>query len=170
MADDERDDDAGEPISREEFSELAGAVTELRDAFRGLEAARTPAERSDAQEDVQDAEESLEQTAKRLGVSADTLRASVKAAKEAERKEELRPILVELLEELTKDDDAGDEPKKKPHKSAPANGGSQSSQGRRDSDAGGDRSGANAAGAGSDDDSAPLVEHWGERRISEVLR
>lgn len=74
-------------------------MDELRQAFQDLKDASTPAERREAREDADEAEQDLAATAKRLGVSRKTLEDSIQAARRAERKDELRPILAELLAE-----------------------------------------------------------------------
>lgn len=154
-------------ISRGEFQELADGLSELREAVQGLHAANSPAEKRDAKDDVADAEESLEQTARRLGVSRASLEKSIQAAKAAERKEELRGPLEELLQELglskpdpddSDDGEGGDEKKAKAKAKARP------------------RAAATRAAATGEppapepDDTAPVKEHWSERGIGAMLR
>jgi hypothetical protein len=125
-----------------------------------MRAATTPAARREAGEDVQDAKDDLDATARRLGVSREKLEESIAAARKAERKEELREPLRELLDELraadeAKNDDGDGEPpaKRKPAKRKPP-----------------------AADAGGDDpdpphvDDPPMREHWSERGVGAMLR
>lgn len=167
------DDDRGEPITREELAELRSGLETLSDAVRELREARTPAARTEARKDVDEAEEDLDATARRLGVSRAKLEESIAAARKAERKEELREPLRELLEELraehddddqADDDGAGANGKKKPaakKKPAVRRAGSSSSS---DDD----------AGSGGDDpphvDDPPVREHWSERGIGSMIR
>lgn len=164
MADEDRD----EGITRAEFDELRSSLTGLSDAVRELREARTPDERREARQDVREAEEDLDATAKRLGVSRAKLEESIAAARKAERKEELREPLRELLEELRAESDDGDDedgdagkPKPKPKPKAkrkPASSSSSSS---------GDDGDDDGAGAG---DTEPIVPHWTERGIGALLK
>lgn len=165
------DEDRDEGITRAEFDELRSSLTGLSDAVRELREARTPDERRRAHEDVEDAEEDIDATAKRLGVSRASLESSIAAARRAERKEELRPVLEELLEELkgsSDDDDEDDDgagdgagPKKKPAaKKKPATKKPPASSSDDDEDD--DRGGVG--------DTEPIVPHWSERGIGALLK
>ncbi len=159
MADEDRDQDDG--VTRADLAELAGSLGELRQAFEDLRTATTAGERSSAREDVADVREDLDETAARLGISRATLDKSIKAAKDADRKEELRPILKELWDELRAadaDDDSDDDDKPAPKKRKPR---------------------ARAASSSTDDDTDdaqpvvdtdPVREHWSERGVGGMLR
>lgn len=90
----------GDVITAQDLERLTSRLDDLADAFEDLRSARTPADKQDARDDVAEARESLEAMARRLGVSKATLEKSVKAAKDEDRKSELRPILRELLDEM----------------------------------------------------------------------
>lgn len=138
------------PLTAADLAPFTQGLEELRGAVQELREARTPEERREAREDAEDAEESLEKTARRLGVSRAKLEESIKAARAAERKEELRPIMVELLEELKGDAEPEPKPKPKPKPKAGANG-------RRET---GEPPG----------DTAPVKEHWAEKSIGNLVR
>lgn len=166
MTGEERD----EPITREEISELRNGLDTLSDAVRELREARTPDDRREARKDVQEAEEDLDTTARRLGVSRAKLEESIAAARKAERKEELREPLRELLEELRaehdkdddKDDDEDDDKDDKGKKKKPAPRARRSSPAPSTDD--------------KDDndppklDDPPVREHWSERGIGAMIR
>jgi hypothetical protein len=160
------DEDRDEGITRTEFDELRTGLSELADAFRELREASTPQERRRAQGEVDDAEEDLDKTARRLGVSRAKLEESIAAARKAERKEELREPLRELLEELKADgaDDDGDDDddppaaKKKPTAKKPT----------------AKKPPASSSDGDDDDppnvDDPPVREHWSERGIGGMIR
>ena len=152
--------------TRAELAELRQGLDDLADSIADLRKASTPAQKHAAKADVADAEDDLEATARRLGVSKEKLQESITAAKKAERRDELKPILEELLDELLEpdDDDAGDDdtPAKKPAAKKPA----AKKEPDDDDDAG---------GAGDDDgkpagDSGPLKPHWSEAPLGGILR
>lgn len=108
-------DDTGS-ASPEDLADLRAGMDELRQALQDLKDASTPAERREAREDADEAEQDLAATAKRLGVSRKTLEDSIQAARRAERKDELRPILAELLAEAKEEPpvEEGLKPEKEP--------------------------------------------------------
>lgn len=159
MSDDTHDhDDEGhsEQVTAADLAELRDGFAELREALDELREASTARERQDARADVRDAQESLDDTAKRLGVSRKQLEASIADAKRAERKEELVPIVRELFDELraAADDEPEPKPRRKP-KPKPREGGASA-----------DHDDAPATNG----DSEPIVPHFTERRLSELLR
>ena len=87
-----------EGVTKQEFAELQGAVRELADAVKAQQAATTAAEKKDATEDVQEARADLDTLAKELGIPVGKLRDAAEEAKKQARKDELRPILLELLD------------------------------------------------------------------------
>ena len=154
--------------TRAELAELRQGLDDLADSIADLRKASTAGERKAARADVADAEDDLEATARRLGVSKEKLQESITAAKKAERRDELKPILEELLDELLEpDDDTGDDDdtpapaKKKPAAKKPA----AAKKEPADDDAG---------DAGDDDgplaDSEPLKPHWSEAPLGGILR
>lgn len=168
------DDDQGgvEPISREELEELRTGLSELREAVQGLNTARTPDERRRAREDVYDAEEDLDATARRLGVSRAKLEESITAARKAERRDELRPILEELIAEreaaAAAADDDGDDDGKGKGKGKGDDKGKGSTTRRRSSS-----SSSDDGGAGETEpvvDTEPVVPHWSERGFGSLVR
>lgn len=132
MSDDDKGDEGGAggagdaPITATQFAALTEGLDELRTAVGELRDARTPDERREAQDDVADARRDLDALAARVGIPRAQLDKAIADAKRAERKEELRPILAELLDELIpagnddggkpKPDDKGDGGKPKPVK------------------------------------------------------
>jgi SMC interacting uncharacterized protein involved in chromosome segregation len=92
-------DDGDRPITAAEAADLRHALEEIQQAQDELREASTARERAEAQENVSDAREDLDALASRLGISRSALNESIAAAKKAEQKEELRPIIAELLEE-----------------------------------------------------------------------
>lgn len=166
------DDDADRPLTAADLRPLTEGLDALRQRFDDLDDADTPAERRRARADVEDAEEDLEAMAKRLGIPQKTLAASIAAARNAERKEELRPILQELLDEAKAAADAGaDPPDPDPDPDADAD---------ADPDAGdaGDTGGTGRADRPAPTrarrqpapDSEPVREHWMERGIGTLLK
>lgn len=157
------DDDADRPLTAADLKPLADGLDALRQRFEDLDDADTPAQRREAQGDLDDAEEDLEAMAKRLGIPRKTLNESIAAARRAERKEELRPVLAELLEELK----AAGDPK-------PPAGGDDDD----DDDADGDDTDDDADPPKAkpkprrqpEVDSQPPAEHWMERGIGSLLR
>lgn len=157
--------------TRAELAELRAGLDDLADSIADLRKASTPAQKHAAKADVADAEDDLEATARRLGVSKEKLQESITAAKKAERRDELKPILEELLDELLEpDDDAADDdddtPAKKPAAKKPAKKPAAKKEPADDDDAG---------GAGDDDDkpagdSGPLKPHWSEAPLGGILR
>ena len=153
--------------TRAELAELRQGLDDLADSIADLRKASTPAQKHAAKADVADAEDDLEATARRLGVSKEKLQESITAAKKAERRDELKPILEELLDELLEPDDDDDDdtpaaPAKKPAAKKPA----AKKEPDDDDDAG---------GAGDDDgkpagDSGPLKPHWSEAPLGGILR
>ena len=125
-------------------------LADLRAAYQRLQEASTAREKEEAREDVAEAKEDLDEIARKAGVSRGAIEKAIADAKRAERKEELRPIMEELLSELVADDEdeepaAEEEPeaKAKPAVEKPK---------------------------APPPDSGPVVPHWSERGISELLR
>lgn len=88
-----------EGVSRQEFSELAGAVREVREALDELREASTAREKDEARDNVRDAKADLTMVARELGLDPKRLQAAAEEAKLKDERERLRPILVELLDE-----------------------------------------------------------------------
>jgi transposase-like protein len=131
----------------DDVAALRRELNELRTAHDALAAAQTPAEKHEAREDVAEAKADLSATAKTLGISPNLLGKAVADARKAERKEELRPILAELLEELADEDEEAEktEPENAPAPKAP----------KAEKPA---------------PDSEPTHPHWSERPVGELLR
>lgn len=157
---------AAEPgLSAADAAALRRDLDELREAYDELREATTAAERERAKASVSEEREDLDETARKLGISRASLDQSIAAAKRAERKQEIGPIVRELLDEIADEHEKAEAeeaereaeaiaagkpkgtPKPKPKPAAAADGSSEPP-----------------------DDSVPIVEHWTEKRISEVLR
>lgn len=134
-----------------ELAELREAIGDLSTAFQEFRDAQTAKEQAAAKEDIREAKADLDQIAKESGISRASIEKAVAEARRAERKEELRPILEELLAEAKEGDDDnktnGDvkEPKAvKPPATPPP--------------------------PKPNEDEHPTHEHWSERKLSELLR
>lgn len=154
-------DDA--PVTAADLRELRDALEDLRSSQQELRDASNANDKRSARRDVQDAREDLDELAQRLGISRATLDGSIAAAKNAERKDELRPIIVEILSELN--DGAGDDD------DPPAD----------DDPADDDDPPADDDPAADDDppapkqrkpkpDTEPVKPHWAERGVGELLK
>ena len=88
-----------EGVSRQEFSDLAAGVKELREAMAELRQARSEPERREARAEVRDAKAELADVAKELGLDPKRLEEAAGQARSADEKERLRPLLIELLDE-----------------------------------------------------------------------
>jgi transposase-like protein len=141
MTDDNNAPDPGDLAS------LRSELADYKKALDELKAASTPAEKEEAREDVEDAEADLGAVARKLGISPSALRKATADAKRAEQKENLRPIIQELLDELVGDDDE-DEPEKPVAEEKPKR----------------ERAPKKEA------DSAPVVTHWSDRSVMDLLR
>ena len=139
-----------EGVTKQEFAELQGAVKDLADAFKAQQSATTAAEKKDAQEDVQEARADLDTLAKELGIPVGKLRDAAEEAKKQARKDELRPILLELLDEEMADPPAEGEPTEE----EPAAEGEEEPATEEPAPV---------------EDSAPTQAHWSERSLGEIL-
>ena len=88
-----------EGVSRQEFSDLAAGVKELREAMAELRQARSEPERREARAEVRDAKAELADVAKELGLDPKRLEEAAGQARSADEKERLRPLLIELLDD-----------------------------------------------------------------------
>lgn len=134
-----------EGVSRQEFSELADGVKELREALGELKQARTEPERREARGEVREAKADLAATARELGLDPKRLEAAAAEARSKDEKERLRPLLIELLDEelAPGPDDVADELK----------------------DAAGD-----VLPEPAKPDSAPKHDHWSEAPLSSMFK
>jgi hypothetical protein len=142
-------DNGERPVTTADLAALRSAFDGLADGLRELREASTASERREAQADVRDAREDLDELAGRLGISRKTLDASIAEARRAERKDELRPIIAELLAEA-KTEEPEPEPKPKPKKAQPK-----------------------AEEPKSDEpvpDLEPMRPHWSEQTVGNLLR
>lgn len=139
-----------EGVTRADFDQLKGAVADLAAALKAREEADTAADTQAAHEDVQDARADLDTLAKELGIPVGKLREAADEAKKQARKDELRPLLLELLDEEMADPTA-----ESPAEDEPAE------------DAAKDHPTEEPAPA---EDSAPTQSHWSERSIGEILK
>ena len=140
----------------DEVAELRQGLAELREAYEELREASTAREREDARGDIADARADLDKIAAATGVSRKAIEHAMAEAKRAERREELTPIVAEIVAKMREDDEAvaaaatavtngnGDTPKDK-KKDPPA------------------------PPPPPEPDTAPRGEHWSERRVSELL-
>lgn len=141
-------------------ADLASAMQEWREAMAELREATTPKEKEEARADVSDAREDLDALAQRMGISRGALERSMAEAKKAERREELGPIVQEMIEaymdSLPDDEDsgaskAGDDGEEKTPAAAHAKGQKPEQEPPKEP---------------KKDDSAPEHEHWSERTLT----
>ena len=149
------DNELPEGISRAEFNDLQGAVKDLAAALQAKNDAETATERQEAHEDVKDARADLDQVAKDLGIPVAKLRAAAENAKREEEKERLRPLLIELLDEvIATDEPATDE---------------QPADEPATDDAASDEDAAAELDGEEIEDTAPTKAHWSEGTFSDLL-
>ena len=138
-----------EGVTRDEFNALTKAVTDLTQAHKELAEARTADEREDAKDEIAEATADLDALAKELGISPKALRGAAEKARRDERKEELRPILQELLaEELGDDEEEPPPDDEKPDDEEPPA----------------------PTDENEEEDTAPVREHWSNRPLTDILR
>lgn len=142
------DGDGGAPegVSRQEFTDLTSAVGELRDALTELREASTPAEKEEAKAEVREAKADLKTLAKEMGIDPKRLESAAAEARKQQTKEELRPLIIELLDEELEDvaDDATDAVK-------------------------GAAKDAKDAADTPPKDSEPVKDHWSDRPLSSLF-
>lgn len=149
-----------EQVTAADLADLRAGMDELRTAFQDLREASTPADRREARDDVDDAEQDLAATAKRLGVSRKTLEDSIQKAKQAERRDELRPILAELLAEAKENDttpEPGEEKDGADDAAVPAS--TESAKPAR-----------SPRPRVTEPDTEPVKPHWSESRVGDLVR
>jgi hypothetical protein len=156
--------------SPSELAQLRRDVAEVKDALAKLANASTPAAKERAADDVDDAEQDLAKTARKLGLPVERYKAAVAAARRQAFDDEYGSAIDArvdaALERLLADDgdddgdgdDAGDDDKPPPAKKK-----RQSSSSSPDGDAG-DDSPPPPAG-----DSDPKVPHWSEKPLRELI-
>lgn len=166
--------DAGDrPITAAEADDLRQSLEELRAANQALQEANTERERQSARDDIGEAREDLDALAGRLGISRSALDSSIAAAKRAERKDELRPIIAELLEEARADEQAQREEREAVERE-------EQEAAEREEQEASEREAAEAAAAAAASerkpkpaatpDNGPSKPHWSEKGVSELLR
>jgi DNA repair exonuclease SbcCD ATPase subunit len=146
--------DRDRPLTAADLAPLSEALNELREQYAELREAETPTEKREVREEIADTRDDLETLARRLGVPRKTLEESIGAAKRAERREELKPILAELLEEEREREQVAaeeGEPPKPRRKPKP----------KPDEPAGDEPPVA---------DTEPVKPHWSEASIGELVR
>jgi hypothetical protein len=150
-------------------ADLAEAMGEWRSAIDELKAASTPREKEEARAEVAEAREDLDALAQRMGISRETLERSMAEAKKAERRNELAPIVTELIEaymDSLPDEDADSEGDGKGAKA----GGSEKPGGNARSDPAKTGDTPAQPPAKPTPDTEPTAEHWSERAVSSLLR
>jgi hypothetical protein len=153
-------DDPAAGLTAAEAAELRRELDDLRKANKELSDAKTAADKASARDAVDEAEDDLEAVAKRIGVSPAALRKATAEAKKAERKEELRPILYELLDELEADDPELDDDKPTDDDKPAAD----------DKPTDSDKPAAKEKAAKPKEDAPPVRAHWSERGVGELIR
>ena len=156
------DENGDRPVTAAELAAVTAALDEIRQAQDDLREASTQAERREAAGDVADAKQDLDKLAQALGIPRAKLDASIKAAKDAERKEELRPIIAELLAE--EDERRAEE--------------ERAEQERLEAEAAGkkppkEKKAGGANGAAADPvvgDTEPVRPHWSEKSIGDLVK
>lgn len=99
----------------QEAQELRQSVGELRAAVEALRTAQSPAERREARSDVDEAEAAFEQYARAMGISVSDAHDAIEKIKETRRKEELRGVVREIMDELLEaEDPSGPDPNADP--------------------------------------------------------
>lgn len=101
-------DDGDRPATAAELADLRTALDELREAEERRREADTVREREAAAGDAADARADLDAAAKSLGISREVLERAARDAKTATQREELKPILRDVLAEL-RDEEAAAE-------------------------------------------------------------
>lgn len=149
--------------------EFRAALDELRQGQADLRDAVSSREREDAHEQIREAKADLDTLAREMGIPRTSLDKAIAEAKRSERREELRPIIDELLEERqTAEAEARKAAAAKEKK------GGKGSEAKAGGRGGALPSHTEGAGTASDDeqagDEAPVHEHWSERRMSDVVR
>lgn len=140
-------------LTAEERKQLEARADDYRDALAALDAADTPAEEDDAREDVEDAEEALEEVAARVGVDPEQLAFLRRVAREeaaavnAESSPDDGGDSVDSLADLQ------DSPDATPDVDADDDGGTANAD-EQDDDAPADV-----------DDDSPPSQHWTERKL-----
>lgn len=148
-------------LTGQEASELRSALAELQDAVQELREARTAGERSDARESVQEAKGDLDAVARQLGISRETLERAAREAQQSERKNELRPILRDLLAEIERERAEAADGEEQDEEDADAAAGK--AKPRR-------KAKPQQEASAPAPDSAPATEHWSERSLGELVR
>jgi|SRR6185437_410678 len=153
MTDEEKGEQKPDHPTRQEFADLATAVGELRDALNEQRQADSPKEREEAAADVREAKADLKTLAKELGLDPKRLEEAAEAARRQQRKDELRPLLVELLdEELADPENEGDGGGKGEDDGKPKDGKADDDPGKEPPK-----------------DSEPKVDHWSDRPLSSLF-
>ena len=140
------------------LAELRSQVAELKQTLQELKQASTPAEKREAREEVDEAEKDLSTAARKAGLDPARYRAAIQAAKLQAFEDEYGPIvdrrvdaaLARLLAEEEDDEPAGEPKPKEPRPKEPKP--------------------KEPKEAAPKPDSGPVVPHWSERRVGELLK
>lgn len=159
------------PVTAAELAGVRGEITEafdeLRQGLADLKDAATPAQRQEAQGDVADAQRDLAAAAQRLGISPEKLQEAATEARKAERKEELRPIISELMTEAKEaaDQEAADQ---EAQRLADEEANKTKGDGKTKDDGKTKKDGASVTELVPDTE--PVTEHWSERGVGALLK
>ena len=101
-------------VTAQEAAELRQGLRDLQQAVQELREARSEPERRHARRQIESAEADLDSLARQSGISRQSLERAMTEARRAEQKEELRPIIQELLQEERDRAESGEPPGAKP--------------------------------------------------------
>ena len=139
------------------LAQLRAGLEEVRGLVLELKTSRQPAERAEIRQELDEVEADVEKLAKKYGLPASTIRDSIAAAKRAERKDEMRDVVRELLEEMIDDDESELELDDDAEVPKPVE--------KKDK-----KPRASKVEEVIDEDSEPVVPHWSDRSIGDLLK
>lgn len=153
----------GTPGEGDPLAEMRAEMAEVKKALAELAAARTTEAKAEAREDVDDAEADLVSAAKRAGVSVGRMREAIAAARKQafvdEYNADIRSIVNDEMARLLDEADEADKVEE-----TPADGGAA------DVKPAAVKGEAPPAEKPKAPDSEPVVPHWSEKRIGEMVR
>jgi hypothetical protein len=173
------DNTEGAPSSTE-LAQLRADVADLKAALAKLADASTPAAKRDAREDVDDAEADLAKTARKLGLPVERYKAAVAAARRQAFEDEYSEVIdarvdaamQRLLDEGDEGegDGAGDESGTSDDEPGGSAKGKRKPKAAGADDDQGDDAGEKPKPKPANEDTDPVVPHWSERPLGELIR
>lgn len=147
------------------IAEMRAEMADVKRALAELAAAKTTEAKAEAREDVDDAEADLVSAAKRAGVSVGRMRDAIAAARKQafvdEYNADIRSIVNDEMAKLLDEADEADEVEETPADGGPAK------PAKAKAAATGEAPPAEKPKA---PDSEPVVPHWSEKKIGEMVR